>query len=193
MYPACILQNTVFCTYPVYSGTSICIRIRIHEGSGYMKYIVSSCILLYPWNTLGYTSGYNRRQKYMCIHPRTPECMTDYRIQQDASRIHASSPRCQNTQSACIPSSSRSPAGTCSLALLPDGKEGGILLIAQVRLRHRSSQHCSALLWRSLRNCCFCATKRYDTYTMEKFTRKIRSISKKVSVNLDTINKSGEF
>ena len=22
MYPACILQNTVFCTYPVYSGTS---------------------------------------------------------------------------------------------------------------------------------------------------------------------------
>ena len=35
---------------------------------------------MYPKNTLGYTSGYSRIQKYVCILPRTPEYMTDYRI-----------------------------------------------------------------------------------------------------------------
>ena len=93
---------------------------------------------MYPKNTLEYTSGYRRIQKYVCILPRTPEYITDYRIQQDTSRIHASSPPRQNTpeykqntQSACIPSSSRfvNLAGTCSLALLPEGKVGLILLI----------------------------------------------------------------
>ena len=36
---------------------------------------------MYPKNTLEYTSGYSRIQKYVCILPRTPEYMTDYRIQ----------------------------------------------------------------------------------------------------------------
>ena len=63
MYPACILQDTVSCTYPVYSVRILCEPLYSGQDTFNTLYPhVSSCILLYPKNTLEYTSGYSRIQ-----------------------------------------------------------------------------------------------------------------------------------